>query len=240
MKSITSLEHPLVKYWVRLKTPHFRKEHNRLLIEGLKLVQDVAKNHKLLRLITTRDDIKVDAEESYLVSTSVLKKISGVEASEGVVAELAVPAAQPLDLFSKIVVLDRIQDPGNLGAIIRSALALGWEGIYLLPGCCDPFNDKALRAAMGATFCLPICSGTWEELSQLCQKNEAQLVVSDMEGEDVAKVRFKKAALVLGNEGQGVAIPAHLAHAKVKIPMHASFDSLNVAVAGAILMYALM
>lgn len=240
MKPLTSLEHPLVKYWAKLKSSaSFRKEHNRILIEGIKLIQDVAKTHKILRLISTNAQCDIQADESFFISQPILNKLTSVETSDGILAEIELPHMAPLTTFTKIVVLDRIQDPGNLGTIIRSALSLGWEGVYLLPGCCDPYNDKALRSAKAATFNLPLYSGSWEELAAACKKNGAEIVVSDMNGEDVKTAHFAKIALVLGNEGQGVSISKDVAHSKVKIPMHGSFDSLNVAIAGAILMYTL-
>src|SRR5260221_6243786 len=152
MKEISSAAHPLVKYWVRLRSDAaFRRKEKRLLVEGLKCIQDVASKLPIKRLISLDEMPTFLCDEAIIVTHTILEKISGLETSDGLIAEFEMPAAQNLKGLSHILVCDRIQDPGNIGTLIRTALSLGWEGIFFLPGCADPFNDKALRAAKSAT-----------------------------------------------------------------------------------------
>ncbi|KAL8109210.1 hypothetical protein AgCh_025342 [Apium graveolens] len=151
----------------------------------------------------------------------------------------------------RVLVLDGIQDPGNLGTLLRSAMAFGWGGVFLLPGCCDPFNDKALRASRGASFQLPVVSGDWIHLEAL--KNELQMkilaghpadddnhksvtLLSRMFADSLAD---KKICLVLGSEGNGLSKKSRQEAELVAIPMTGEFESLNVSVAGGILLYML-
>ena len=108
----------------------------------------------------------------------------------------------------------------------------------MLPGTVDPFNDKALRAAKGATFFLPLYSGTWQELQALCKQDSIQIFVSAIDGKDLCNTQVSNSiALVLGNEAKGVKAPSTILYDTVRIPMASSMDSLNVAVAAGILMY---
>jgi TrmH family RNA methyltransferase len=132
-------------------------------------------------------------------------------------------------------VLDRVADPGNLGTLLRSAQAFGWDGVYLIDGCCDPFNDKALRAAKGATFALPYAQGSFDRLQTL---GSWQLMVADLKGRPPEQVAVGgPLALVLGNEAAGVQEAIRKQGTAVTLPTAAAVDSLNVSVAGGILMY---
>lgn len=238
MKNIASLQHPLVKHWVRLQSDsRYRKSEKRVLLEGYNAICDVSKRIPIQRLIISKPYPELTAVETIVVSEAILKKISSVEESSGIIAEFDMPTMQPLTKCTHIIVSDAIQDPGNMGTLIRTALAFGWEGLFLLPKSIDPFNDKALRSAKGATFFLPIYSGSWDELKALCDTNKMQILVSSLEGKTSSTA--SSIALVLGNEGQGVLVPSHIDHKKVQIPMRGNMESLNVAVAGGILMYLL-
>ncbi|PKI61452.1 hypothetical protein CRG98_018135 [Punica granatum] len=167
-----------------------------------------------------------------------MNKLSGVESSES--TEAAAVMRIPRTFHSivdeqkdyefrrwfpslhRILVLDGIQDPGNLGTLLRSAVAFNWGGVFLLPGCCDPFNDKALRASRGASFQLPIVSGYWTHLVSL-------------------KIEFgmRPLCLVLGSEGRGLSEKSESECELVSIPMTGKFESLNVSVAGGIFMFVL-
>ncbi len=238
MKEITSREHPLVKHWMRLKSDAaYRKSESRVLLEGKNCIQDICKSIKPKRLVTTDPDIPIDAEERILVTDAILKKISGTMNPEGIIAELEMPQNRPLRGVKKIVIADRIQDPGNLGTLIRSSLAFGWDGLFLLPGTCDPFNDKALRAAKGATFHLPLYSGSWNDLHKTVKENSLELVVADTSGDDPKQFICKPIALLLANEAQGPNLPPGTPHKRVSLTMQGPMESLNVAIAGSILLY---
>lgn len=240
MKQISSLQHPLVKHWYKLKNDaKYRKETNRVLIEGKNSIQDLARKDLILRLATLEPHPEIAATETFIISASILQKISSVETSDGIIAELERPEYALKKHYTRLVVLDRIQDPGNLGTIIRSAHALGWDGVFLLPGCTDPFSSKALRSTKGAAFLLPIVTGSWQELVDLCEKESLAIVIADTDGKQPSSIVQTKIALVLGNEGQGAEPPESVPHDKVTIAMKEGCDSLNVACAASILLYCL-
>jgi len=241
MKEITSLQHPLVKHWAKLQSDSaYRKSERALLLEGKNCIQDVLRSHRAKALIVSHTDKAIQsdrADELIVVTEAILKKITQVESPEGILAEFALPEMKPFDKVVRLLVSDRIQDPGNLGTLIRSALAFGWDGLFLLPGSCDPFNSKAVRAAKGATFDLALFSGTWDDLHGVVKKNGLELIVADLAGKPPTHFVKEKMALVLGNEANGATVPDTIPHARVKLAMQGPMESLNVAVAGSILLY---
>ncbi|DBB06561.1 TPA: hypothetical protein ACH3X1_012100 [Trebouxia sp. C0004] len=122
-----------------------------------------------------------------------MNKICALQNSDGVqaVAEVDMPKFADLSdanitSLQRLLVLERLQDPGNLGTLLRTAVALGWEACFLLPGCCDPFNDKALKAGRGAAFKLPIAKGNWEELLCVMHRHNMQCYGASPEKSDRA------------------------------------------------------
>ena len=177
-KKIESLQHPLVKHLVNLRQDRaYRYEQQRVSIEGKNMIKEL----KGIKRIFSIDDFPIDAEERIIVSPAVMQKISGVKTPEGVVAEVEMPKNSSLVDKRFLLAIDGISDPGNLGTLLRTALALGWEGAFILEGSCDPYNEKALRAAKGATFRLPLCQGTWETVLQ----SPLPRYVADLEGESL-------------------------------------------------------
>ncbi|MBS0628791.1 MAG: RNA methyltransferase [Verrucomicrobia bacterium] len=235
-KEVSSLQHPIVKTFVKLRTLRkFRYAQKRLVIAGMKQVSEAPAIEVLM--IRKGFSFGKSATEIYYVTDEILKKITGLESPEPVAAIVKMPPWRSLEGKKKIVVFDGIADPGNLGTLLRTALALGWEGAFLTEDCVDPFNDKALRAAKGATFSLPLRMGTSEELLELIKDYHS--FVADMHGTPLPEVKPKeKVVLILGNEAKGVSEKLKLHCGKVAVPI-AHIESLNVAAAGAILMYIL-
>ncbi len=234
---ITSLQHPLVKHLIRLRdSSDYRSEQRRVLIQGSKMVHEVAQTTKVYRILTTGVVPPLAAEELIHVSESILTKISGVISSDGLVAEVAMPSWDSVAAYTRVLALDAISDPGNLGTLIRTALAFGWEAIYLLQGCCDPFNDKALRAAMGATFKLTLDRGDAAQLHALAMNNAWHTLVADLQGRPPGPLKGP-ILLVLGNEAKGPSEAIKTFCQPVTLPMQGDIESLNVAVAGGVLMY---
>ncbi len=181
-----------------------------------------------------------------------MAKVSGVESAGGVTvaAEVGVPepAELPAGAVRRVVALDGVQDPGNVGTLIRTALGLGWDAIFLIDGCCDPFNGKALRAARGATFRLPVLRGGWGDFAAMVRTHGLDVVVADAAengpGDQAVAVvpqadaKAGPVAIVLGSEGRGVSWPEldELDPRVVTLEMHDGMESLNVAVAGALVM----
>lgn len=241
LNEITSKEHPLVKRFAKLRINRdFRHESRRLVIEGEKLVHDVLRKFPYSHLMVT-DPTSLrkpyDSAHISLVSEEIMKKISGMEHPPKMMAEVAMPSPSDLKGLKWVIALDRLQDPGNLGTLFRTALALGWEGVYLIGDTVDPYNDKALRASQGASLILPCCQGSEEEFYSFIQREKIPLFVADLQGE--APKPIEKGCLVLGREGEGVNPSLKNEASCLTIPMKNEVESLNVSAAGAILMYQL-
>lgn len=233
---ITSLQHPLVKHWVLLrKENQYRKESKTLLLVGEKMIETYP--HPLKYCITS-SPTKWKAETNYIVTPEILQKISGLENFQGVIAEVPMPEPQSMEEKQWVLILDQIQDPGNLGTILRTCLALGWDGVIATPGTVDFFNDKALRASQGALFHLPFSWSTLEEISSWILRKKISLWVADSQGEPLQTQLFPPPlALVLSHEGQGARSWSQELGKAVAIPLKNNVESLNVATAGAILLH---
>lgn len=237
-RMISSLQHPLVKRLVKLRdNKAFRTQENSVLIVGVTLVSDVAARMPLKTLISV-DPLPFNAKESYLAPPNVLEKIINISSHDLVAAEVELPKQSSLENLKTIIVLDGLADPGNVGTILRTAVALGWEGAFLTPKTADPYNDKALRAARGAPLFLPLRQGSYEELKKLIKTSGMQVYIADVEGKKLTEFSFKKPlALVLGHETEGPSAETKELGQTVSIPMTNQMESLNVATAAAILMY---
>ncbi|MDF2577350.1 MAG: putative rRNA methylase, SpoU family [Chlamydiales bacterium] len=241
---ITSLQHNLVKHSVKLRENRaYRHEQRTLILYGNKLIKEVCKVCPAKR-IWVSNQAQVDyyirlAQEIILTSEEVIKKMAGVISAKEVAAEVPLPQLTLPNELKYLLVLDGLSDPGNIGTLIRTALALGWDAIYLIGNSVDPFNDKAIRAAKGATFHIPLLSGSHKELLQLVENHQLTLLAADSNGTEPFSLKkgLTKIALVLGNESHGPS-PAIKDHSQViTIPMVDKVDSLNVAIAGSILLY---
>ncbi len=229
---ICSVDHELVKKLVKLRTSaRARREFGELLLVGRKVVKE---QKELLYVLVTGDPIPGVASKQ--VAPHVMKKITGLESPDGVAAVVKIPEWKLPKALKKLLVLDGVSDPGNMGTLLRTALALGWESVYLTGDCVDPYNDKAFRAARAAPLRFPVVKGSWEELDLLLVEKKLIKVVADLKGKSPSS--FQGAlALVLGNEGQGPSEDALRGAKKVTISMSPEMESLNVAVAGGILMH---
>ncbi len=177
-KEITSLQHPIIKHAAALvKERSYRYSQHSVIIEGKKMVQEAAAYGHLKKLFATADLQKecsqLHAGEKYLITEAIAHKVTHLQKADGIFAEVQMPAFKTVLGLNRVLILEETNDPGNLGALIRTALALGWEGILLIGNCCDPFNDKALRAAKGATFRMPIQQSSWSDMLALLEKKNA-------------------------------------------------------------------
>jgi len=235
---ITSLQNQIVKHLVTLrKEKSYRHEHKSVLISGKKVIEEL-KNLPFTTLIVEEGySYSYKADQVFFVTKEILQKITGLASPEPIAAEIALPKEGSLDGKKRLLALDGVSDPGNMGTLLRSALALGWDGVFITDNSVDPFNDKSMRAAKGAAFHLPILHGSWEDLCALIEKNKLQAYVADKNGKDVKTLKISSPLiLILGNESHGV---TKNGFPSISIPMHPSMESLNVASAGAILLHEL-
>lgn len=241
---LSSLAHPLVKELVRLREERSeRTARGSVLIQGKKMITEVAQ-HTSVKLLMVADEslipVGVQTQEVVIATPEIVQKVAGVVSAEGIVAEVTLPAPGDLHGLTRVVALDGVSDPGNLGTLLRTGLAFGWQGVFLLENCCDPYNDKAIRSAMGATFRLPLNTGSSAELQSLAQQNDWDCYVADLKGNRPESVaRDRPLLLILGSEAHGPSATARQFAKAITLPMAGPMESLNVSIAGAILMYLL-
>lgn len=235
-----------------------RRRRRLALAEGARLVRDALDAGVSVRGVLIAPAFEASPLGDELLSTLMdraiavtrvppraLAQAAETDTPQGIVAIVELPR-WPLEALTPepaqpVIVLDRVQDPGNVGALFRTAFALGAKGAVLLRGTADPANPKVLRASMGACFRLPIAALSDAEFASWVAGIEAEVWVAATGGTPLSRVgRAERVALVFGNEGAGVrpAVRA-LARRTVAIPLARGAESLNVAVAAGILLYEL-
>ena len=237
---ILSRQNPLVKELASLKEKKGRRRTGTFLVEGHKMVREaIACGMDVVRLILREDY----AGETYglpavLLGQDAFAAVCDEKTPQGIAAEVAIPLRSVQPPQGRCLLLDGLQDPANVGAIIRTAVAAGYEDVYLA-GCADPFSPKSVRASMSGVFFARIMQGTQEEI--LSAIAGMPVIAADMGGEDVfSYVAPEKFCLAVGSEGSGLsALVRGRADVTVRIPMDARTESLNAAVSAGILMYAL-
>ena len=236
MLEILSKNNQKVKDACALKLKKARLEKGLFLMEGIKNL-DLALTYGNVKTIFTSIGLpKIGKDiDTYKVNDEVLRKLAVSENPEGVVfvCEMPKPKKDKKD-YHKIVYLDQINDPGNLGTILRTAVAFNYDAVILSKGSVDLYNEKVIAASKGAIFLVDAFIGEIEDYK------DKQIIVSTLDENSVPLNECKKPndfVLVLGNESHGVSEPIiKLANKLIKIEMNDVIDSLNVAIAGAILM----
>jgi len=205
---------------------------------GKKVVLEVSKKINPTTLLITNPEVNLDIDAKKVhITKQIMNKIAGINTTEEVAALFPMPDEKPLSNEKSILVIDQVSDPGNLGTLFRSALALNFNAVVLIQGTVDPLNDKAIRASKGACLLLPFCHETENSFYQLVKEKKITAYLADMEGTDIKKVKFKiPYALILSNEAKGKrAWPKDFIN--ISIPMNKDVESLNVATSGSILIY---
>lgn len=250
---ISSKDNPLIKLICSLQgSAKSRKENGLFVLEGLRICSDAYDNGIVFdKLIVSETFLKKQSDsinllsqnckQNYLVSDSLFSKISDTDSPQGIIALVKIPDNnKTVDKNGRYLALENIQDPSNLGAISRTAEALGINGIVLKSGC-DPFSPKSLRASMGTLLRLPLF--LTEDLTVFIKQHSLRsfACVVDSSAEKITSVEFKDGdVLIIGNEANGITKEtADAAHKKITIPMLGSAESLNAAAAAAIAMWEL-
>ena len=242
MKEITSVNNPLIKELVLLKHKKNRLITKKFIVEGHHLVEEAYNNGLLRQVLTTVEKINYSDVDIIKTTDIVIKKLSSTIEPQGIIGIVEMPTFVEKE-YKKYLVLDDVADPGNLGTIIRSSLALGIDALIVSPDTVDEYNDKVLRATQGAIFKLPIFRENLNEsLKSLKEKNIPLLVTSLKNATDVSRLeRMDQFALVLGNEARGVSEEyLKFADKVIKIKMNNNVESLNVAMSAGMIAYYLM
>ena len=241
MKVINSLDNSRVKYAYSLKMHKNRTLNKEFLIEGKKVLKMALEAHLVKEIFSSIELDEIPENfEYYRVNEGIINKLSSVKNPEGVVAICSfMDNKLPLKPYQKVIYLDHINDPGNMGTMIRTALGLGYDAVFVSKGSCDIYNDKVVASSKGAIFKMPIFEKELEEL-----KKDYQIIVTSLDDrsenvEDILNKKKSPFALVFGNEAHGVEESVlALSDLLVKIPMK-DMDSLNVSIAAGIFMYLL-
>ena len=234
IKEITSKDNNKLKHAASLKESKYRKEYQEFLSEGRKTLKMALKSGNVKEIFTLKplENIPNDIVQ-YIVKPELLKKISSSVNPEGIVFVNNIVNRKP-KTFNKVVYLDHVNDPGNVGTILRTALAFDYDAVIFSEGSCDPYNEKVVAASKGAIFSLPILSGDLKEYAY-----GKEVIVSALSNRaiDIRKLEVPKSFIfVVGNEANGVSDETmKLASVVTKIDIK-NIDSLNVAIATGILM----
>ena len=237
IKEITSKDNNKLKYAASLKMSKFRKENKEFLAEGKKSLELALQAGVVKEIFTTKKLIGIKNDiTQYLVNDSLLKKISSSQNPEGIVFVCNMQERNPKRL-NKVVYLDHVSDPGNMGTIIRTALAFNYDAVVISSGSCDVYNEKVVAASKGAIFLIPILN---KELEEIRENKTVVVSALNENAKDLNNIKVDKPfVLVLGNEAHGVSEEIiNSADIVTKIQID-NIDSLNVSVAAGILMHAL-
>lgn len=248
IKEITSVINPTVKFTISLKNKKEIIANNLCFVESEKIVFDLINNgQKLTRLFIEENKLEKYAEliskfenQTYKISEQVAKKLSDTVTNAGIFAIFEIPKKQEFDFNENFLVIDNLQDPSNLGSIIRSAMAFGFKNIISLNSV-YPYIPKVIRSSMGYVFNINIINSSLEELSKQKKLKNFNLISANLNGINISELKINNVfGLIIGNEGNGIGKNLQaLSDVTVTIPMQNNVESLNAAVSASILMYSL-
>lgn len=254
MKEITSKDNSIIKHIVKLKEKKYRKEFNEYVIEGAKIVKEAIEEKATIKYVVIDQSSKSnELIEKYLgaylqnmeyieVPSNIFKLITDVEKPQGVLAVIERNVKnQEIDYNQDIILaLDDIQDPGNLGTIIRTADSVGLNQILISKGTADPYNSKVIRSTMGAIFRVSIieCEDLANTLNEVKENGFKVITTSLGATKSIYELTLNKKAIVIGNEANGVSKEVlSLADETAIIPMIGKTESLNASIATGVILY---
>ncbi len=253
MREIRSKDNKIWKRCEQLTMRKYRDRSGLYLIEGENLLDEAIRNHVRIETVLVREDCQKAlppeaADKAFLLDARLFDKLAQTVTSQGILAVVAKAEVRKEDFIglpgSNFIVLDRLQDPGNIGTILRTADAAGYRLAILMKETADVYAPKVVRAATGSLFRMPVVSmASTEELVEFTRAAGKKLTATCL---DAQRCYYDEdlthdIALVIGNEGSGVA-PALIesSELRIKIPMQGNIESLNAAVAAGVLMYEAM
>ena len=240
---ITARKNPMLQQVKKLFSSRKEREAAGLFAaDGTKLLQEAVRFFPGLDTVILSDGVEADVPSHVRlirVPEDVMASISPMEAPQGAVFLCRLPEKQPMVAQKPMLLLDGIQDPGNLGTILRTADALQVP-VVLLEGCADPYSHKVVRASMGAVFRTPVVQSNWQEASSILRAAQIPVAVTALSdrARDIRQAPLQDMAVVIGSEGRGVRQEIlDAADAELIIPMNANCESLNAAVAASIVLW---
>ena len=240
---ITSRKNPLLQQVRKLLTSRRERENAGLFVaDGTKLLSEAVKFYPGLDTVILAEGVSVEVPEHVRlvrVPEDVMQSISPMDTPQGAIFLCRLPEKIPFAAQAPMLLLDGIQDPGNLGTILRTADALRVP-VVLLEGCADPYSHKVVRASMGAVFRTPVIQSTWADASAKLKEAGIPVAVTALsdKAQDIRNADLRQMAVVIGSEGRGVR-PEVLQQADqaLIIPMDPHCESLNAGIAASIVMW---
>ena len=240
---ITSRKNPFLQQVKKLLSSKKERENEGLFVaDGTKLLEEAVKFYPGLETVILSDGVEAQVPKHVRVIRvpgEVMTSISPMETPQGALFLCRLPEKSEFQPRPGMLMLDGIQDPGNVGTILRTADALEIP-VVLLEGCADPYSHKVVRSSMGAVFRTPVVQTTWEKISAACAAAGIPVAVTALSSraEDIRKANLSTMAVVIGSEGRGVRKEIlERADAELIIPMNPRCESLNAAIAAAIVMW---
>jgi RNA methyltransferase, TrmH family len=247
VKRIDSVKNPQVKMWKKLHTKKERDKTGLFLVEGYHLVEEALRTKQMVKELIVSEDAdipsswNVDNVSIIVVSSEIMKAISDTETPQGIAAVCYQQQAEELPTnVNKVLLIDAVQDPGNLGTMLRTADAAGVELVVVGTGSVDLYNSKVIRATQGAIFHLPIMKGELKNFIPVLKEQGLPIYGTSLEnGRPYMEIQPAGSfALLVGNEGNGVQEQLLAqTNENLYIPIYGKSESLNVAVATGILLY---
>lgn len=250
MLTITSTQNPRVRFLRELRNAKARAETGLFLVEGGKLCREALRDAEVVTLLVDQDKAEAyaplieQAGDALLAPAHVVASVCEAKTPQGIAAAVRLPAPLALSgVRGALLALDGVQDPGNVGTMLRTAEAAGFSGALLSPACADAFSIRAVRASMGSALRLPILRGDLPKALFILKEKGYAILGTELGAPSFFDALLRlhdPVALVIGSEGSGVSAPV-LAQCtdRVSLPMRGRAESLNAAVAAGILMYAL-
>ena len=248
MRVIRSVQNDNVKYYEKLKDKTFRKAEQKFIVEGKHLVEEALKTSLVEIVMSTDEEFlkTIDSKvETFLVNDAIIKKLSGTKNPQNVLAivkmfnnDLKILRNVVREKKSSLLMFDEINDPGNLGTLIRTAAALGYDGVVLSKNSCDIYNDKTVRASQGSLFKIKIVYSDLETAIPYLKEKGYKLIGTSLQKAEKLETALvgNKFVLCLGNEARGISESVlNMMDKNVKLTMHNDVESLNVMVAGSII-----
>ncbi|MBQ3385055.1 MAG: RNA methyltransferase [Erysipelotrichaceae bacterium] len=235
---INSLDNARVKLWTKLHQKKYREQYGLFIVEEKHLIEEAIQADMLDTLIVREGRDNPFDREAVVVSDGVMKKLSENVSLNECIGICKISPARELK-GSSFIILEKVQNPGNVGTIIRTAYSLGYDAVLLSEGCASPYSHKTIQSSQGALFHIPLVEGNIEDLIGKVKKLGCRVYATTLDSSRFLQetVITDKYALMLGNEGQGLSdMAVSLSDENVKIEMR-NFESLNVAIAMGITAY---
>ncbi len=247
MEHITSRTNPLMVRVRKIRDDRkFRRKERLFLCDGVKMLEEALRWHAPIETIILSEDLSAMAVppdvRTVIIPGELMQSISPMEAPQGALFLVRIPDLTPPEILTgtHYLILDGLQDPGNVGTILRAADAFGCDGVLLTHHCADPFNPKTVRSTMGAIFRTPIWEIDSSELSALMNRSKLKLAATALRDDTVSlsDANFDHTAVIIGSEGSGVSADLlSQCDTTIRIPMETTCESLNAAIAAAVVLW---